>query len=160
MRFRHEQRYDAPPAEVHAMLADPVFREKVCQAQHATTVAVSIQAEGTTMVVLVDQTRPSDGIPAFAKKIVGEEIRIVQSEDWSDASHAALTVTIPGKPGELRGTVAIAGDGLGTVHRIDGDLKVAVPLLGGRLEALVAELLSDALVAERRVGSAWLAGSR
>ena len=160
MRFRHQQRYDAPPAEVHAMLADPVFREKVCRAQKATTATVSIEPAGAGMSVLVDQTRPSEGIPGFARKIVGDTIRIVQSEDWSSGTAAALEVRIPGKPGELIGTIAVAEDGTGTVETIDGDLKVSVPLLGAKLESLISGLLAEALVAEQKVGRAWLRGDR
>ena len=32
MKFSHQMTYDAPPADVAAMLADPAFREKVCVA--------------------------------------------------------------------------------------------------------------------------------
>jgi hypothetical protein len=28
MKMRHETRYDASPADVHAMLSDPAFRQK------------------------------------------------------------------------------------------------------------------------------------
>ena len=35
------------------------------------------------MTVLVDQTQPANGIPSFAKKFVGDEIQIVQREEWS-----------------------------------------------------------------------------
>ncbi len=113
MRFRHQQKYDASPAEVHAMLSDPSFRQKVCRAQQARTATVEIEPTGVAMSVVVDQTRPSDGIPSFARKIVGDEIRIVQREDWSDASRAALDVSIPGKPGHLKGTITVTGHGVG-----------------------------------------------
>ena len=36
MKFSHRMTYDAAPADVLAMLADPAFREKVCVAMHAT----------------------------------------------------------------------------------------------------------------------------
>lgn len=160
MRFRHQQRYDAPPAEVHAMLAERAFRDKVCRAQQAHTATVSIERDGPGMSVVVDQARPSDGIPAFARKFVGDEIRIVQREDWSGPTHAALEVRIPGKPGELDGTVTLTGDGSGTVHSIDGELKVAIPMFGGKLEALISGLLAEALDVEQTVGRAWLRGER
>lgn len=160
MRFLHEQRYDAPPADVHAMLSDPTFREKVCLAQRATNATVSIEWDGQAMLVLVDQTRTSEGIPGFARKIVGDEIRIVQREDWSSSSQAALDVSIPGKPGQLTGTILVSGKGTGTSQIIEGDLKVSVPLLGGRLESLVSELLTNALEAELDVGRDWLRGDR
>jgi uncharacterized protein YndB with AHSA1/START domain len=160
MRFSHQLRYDAPPDTVHAMLADPEFREKVCAAQHATTSTVEIRPDGDGMSVQVDQRRPSDGLPGFARKIVGDDIQILQKEDWSGSTHAVLAVTIPGKPGELEGTIRLAGDGIASTQTIEGDLKVGVPLIGAKLEALIADLLTQALRAEERVGRAWLGGER
>lgn len=142
------------------MLADRAFREKVCRAQKATTATVSIEPNGDRMSVVVDQTRPSRGIPSFAKKIVGDEIQIVQSEDWSSSSDAALQVSIPGRPGELKGTIAVSGDASGTVETIDGDLLVSIPLLSARLEGLISKLLTEALEAEQEAGRAWLRGDR
>ena len=156
MRFHHQLRYDAPPAAVRAMLADPDFREKVCQAQDAAVTEVRVEPDGESMHVVVDQSRPSDDIPGFARKLVGDEIRIVQDERWSDATSADLHVTIPGKPGELRGSVTLAPDGSGTVETIQGELKVDVPLIGAKLESLIAELLTVACDAEHEVGRTWL----
>ena len=33
MKLRHEITYDAAPADVYAMLADPAFREAACAAR-------------------------------------------------------------------------------------------------------------------------------
>jgi hypothetical protein len=153
VRFHHEIRYAAPLADVFAMLADPAFRERVCRAQLAHDTDVRIDRDGARMVVVVDQRRPSDGIPGFARSIVGDEIRIVQREEWSDQEHADLSVTIPGKPGALVGSVRLAEAGGTTVETVEGDLAVRVPLLGAKLEKLIAELLVEALEAEQEVGT-------
>ncbi|HET8716212.1 MAG TPA: DUF2505 domain-containing protein [Nocardioidaceae bacterium] len=153
MRFRHEIRYAAPLEDVSAMLADRAFREQVCRAQLAHDTDVRIDRDGASMVVVVDQRRPSDGIPGFARSIVGDEIRIVQREQWTDQQHADLSVTIPGKPGALVGSVRLAETGGTTVETVEGDLAVRVPLLGTKLEKLIADLLVEALEAEQEVGA-------
>ena len=160
MKFSHQLTYDAAPTDVHAMLADPTFREKVCAAMHAVRHDVSIDPSGEGMKVVVDQTQPADGIPSFAMKIVGDEIRIVQREIWSNASGSSLVVEIPGKPGDLKGEIALAADGEGTVETVTGDIKVKIPMVGGKLEGLIGDLLKSALKTEQRVGRAWLAGDR
>ena len=160
MKFSHQMTYDAPPADVHAMLADPAFREKVCVAMRSKRHDVDITGSGPGMAVVVDQTQPADGIPSFAKRIVGDEIQIVQRESWTDASSAALVVEIPGKPGDFKGRIDVAGDGDGTVETVDGEIKVKIPMLGAKLEALIGDLLKKALQSEQRVGRAWLAGDR
>lgn len=160
MKFSHQMTYDATPAEVHAMLADPAFREKVCVA--ARTVAHDVKIDGTSdaMTVTVDQTQPAQGIPSFAKKFVGDEIHIVQKESWTGATSASLAVEIPGKPGDFKGAIDLAGDTDGTVETVAGDIKVKIPMIGGKLEGLIADLLRSALKSEQRVGRAWLAGDR
>jgi len=157
MRFEHTLRYDAPPHAVFAMLGDAVFREQVCEAQHTTEATATVDGVDDTMTVTVDQRRPADGIPSFAKKFVGDSIHIRQHEEWSSATDAKLEVSIPGKPGHLKGTITLRPVGDGTVETVSGEIRVHIPIVGGKIEGLIGELLEHALVAEERVGTAWLA---
>jgi uncharacterized protein YndB with AHSA1/START domain len=160
MRFTHEMEYDAPIADVQAMLADPDFRERVCEAANTVRHEVTITPNGAGMSVAVDQVQPADGIPSFAKKIVGDEIEVLQREEWSDPAAATLEVSIPGKPGHLKGTITLTEDGERTLEVVDAEVKVHIPMLGGKLEKLIADLLASALRSEHKVGRAWLAGDR
>ena len=157
MKFEHTLRYAATPDQVFAMLGEATFRERVCEAQHATECTAVVDGYDDTMTVKVDQKRPSEGIPSFAKKFVGDTIHILQEEEWTSATDARLDVSIPGKPGHLKGTITLRPDGDGTVETVAGELKVAIPLVGGKIEVLVAEMLEHALQAEQRIGTAWLA---
>lgn len=157
MRFEHEMRYDATPEQVFAMLGEAVFREEVCEAQHATECTATVDGVDDTMSVVVDQKRPSEGIPSFAKKFVGDTIHILQREEWSSPTLATLDVSIPGKPGHMKGTITLRADGDGTVETVAGDVKVSIPLVGSKIEGLVAEILEHALLTEQRLGKAWLA---
>jgi hypothetical protein len=109
------------------------------------------------MTVSIDQVQAAEGIPSFARKFVGDEINIVQKEAWSSPTAAAVNVEIPGKPGEIRGTVSITEDEAGTTENVRMDVKVGIPLVGGKIEVLIAELLTKALRAENHVGRQWLA---
>jgi len=160
MKFSHDLAYDAAPEAVAAMLADPAFREQVCAALHVLHHEVSVDGAGAGMSVVVDQTQPAKGIPSFAKRFVGDEIRIVQRERWTDATNAALDIEVPGKPGTMAGGIRLEAVSAGTVERVTGDIRVKVPLVGGRIEELVGDILRSALETEQRVGRAWLAGSR
>jgi Protein of unknown function (DUF2505) len=157
VRFEHTLRYDAPPKAVFGMLGEAVFREQVCEAQHTTEATATVDGMDDTMTVTVDQHRPAEGIPSFARKFVGESIHIRQHEEWHSATDAALEVSVPGKPGHLKGTITLRPDGDGTVETVAGEIRVHVPLVGGKLEAMIAELLKHALRAEQKVGTAWLA---
>ncbi len=139
------------------MLADRTFREKVCEAMDSTRYDVSVDGAGEGMKVVVDQTQKAAGLPSFATKFIGNAIQIVQRESWSSTTAASLELEIPGKPGALDGGIRLAVDGAGTVETVSGDLRVKIPVVGGKLEGLVADLLRSALRAEEKVGRAWLA---
>ena len=158
MNFRHELSYNAPPDEVFAMLADPAFREAVTTAQDVVSAGVSLTREGDGFSLAVDQVQRTEGLPSFAKKFVGDEIRIVQRETWRDTTKADLDIEIPGKPGTMQGAITLAGDTVHTVETVTGDIRVKLPLVGGRIEEMVGDIFRAALRAEQRVGVAWLAG--
>ena len=160
MRFEYSLRYDASPDDVFAMLGEATFREQVCEAQHATECTATVDGVDGTMSVAVDQRRPSEGIPSFAKKFVGDSIHILQREEWSSPTQAALDVTIPGKPGHMKGTITLRPDGDGTVESVSGEIKVSIPLVGSKIEVLIGELFEHALAAEQRIGTGWLARRR
>lgn len=158
MKFNHEIRYSAAADDVYAMLGEQAFREQVCEATGTLQHTVQITPSEEGMNVLIDQTLPADGIPTFATKIVGDKIQVVQKETWTSPTRAALEVTIPGKPGHLRGMITLAENGGTTVETVSGDIKVSIPLVGGKLEALIGDLLASALRTEGKVGTNWLAG--
>lgn len=160
-KLRHDMRYDgATPEQVYEMLGTPEFREQVCEYQRFPRRSVTITPSGAGMNVKVDQHRPADEVPSFARKLVGDEINIVQEEQWSSPTAAQLQVTIPGKPGEMRGSVALSGDADGTTEHVEVEITVHIPLIGGKIEGFISDMLLRALKAENKVGRRWLAGER
>ncbi len=150
--------YEASQADVDSMLMDTAFREQVCDAQRAVRRTVTITEEDAGVVVLIDQLQAAEGIPGFAKKFVGDEINLVQTESWYDAENARVEVVIPGKPVQMAGTVNLSeSDGVTTQH-VEMTIKVNIPLVGGKIESLVADLLRSALKAESVVGRTYLSG--
>ncbi len=158
MKFSHEIRYAAGADDVYAMLGEQSFREQVCEASGALEHTVQVTPSAAGMDAVVDRTMPAEGLPSFATKFVGDRIEVVQKETWTSPTEATLEVSIPGKPGHLRGTVTLTESGGETVETVAGELKVSIPLVGGKLESLIAGLLRDALRAEERVGRSWLNG--
>ena len=157
-KLTYDLTYDAPLTQVGEMLMDPAFRERVCDAQGATRRSATVGPEGGGMKVVVDQVQGADGIPGFARKFVGEEINLVQTEQWWDMEGGTVEVVIPGKPGQMRGTITLREAAGTTTETVAMEIKVAIPLVGGKIEALIADLLRKALRAENAVGREHLAG--
>jgi len=148
--------YDAPLATVSSMLADPAFRERVCDAQHATSRTVTVT--GVPGQVDVSMVQPTQGVPGFAKKMVGSEVRINRHEDWTSPSAATLTIDAGVGSARIAGTLSLAERDGRTAASVRLDIDVKVPLVGGKIESLVADLMTQAFDKEQSVGRAYLAG--
>ena len=121
---------------------------------------VSVEERADGRVVTVDQVQPTDGVPSFAKKFAGETTHAVQTETWTSPTRADLSVQTPGRPTEISGTLTLEESGGSTTKTFTGEVKVKVPLIGGKLEALMADLVAQGMDTERDTGVAWLAGQR
>ena len=161
MRFERVHEYPAPAADVLTMLLDPAFREAVCASQEAEDHSVSVSSGEPPATVEVRQKQDTSGVPGAARKVVGDSVETIQREEWQSAERAKFEVTIPGKPGHLRGHIDLVDNGDGTsTERFDAEVKVNIPLVGGKLEQLIGKVLGSALRRERETGLRWLAGDR
>lgn len=151
-----ELTYDAPVADVAAMLADPAFREQVCDAQRVVRRTVTVTETGAGREIVIEQAQPASSVPSFAKKLVGEEITIVQRETWTSDTAATTELTIPGKPGQATGSITLRSESDRTVETVRMEIGVKIPLVGGKIEDLIHDLLQKALRVENRVGQAYL----
>lgn len=157
-RLTYDLTYEAALTEVGEMLMDPAFREQVCDAQGALRRTVTIGPDGGGMKVVIDSVQAADGIPGFARKFVGDEIQLVQTEKWTDMENGLVDVVIPGRPGSMSGTMTLREAGGTTTETVDMEIRVSIPLVGGKIESLIADLLRKALKAENAVGRRRLAG--
>ncbi len=145
-------------AAVATMLADPEFRAAVAAYQHALRSDLTVTPTATGRKIRFEYAHGTERIPGFARKLVGDEIPVVQEENWASDERADVVVTIPGKPGEMKGTLALAQRGDDVVETVDLSVKVGMPLVGGKIEELIAGLLTKGFRAENKVGQKWLTG--
>jgi hypothetical protein len=65
-------------------------------------------------------------------------------------------MTVLGQPVTLRGTLNLTPGGRGTKVDLTGELKVAIPLLGRKLEQSSAPAVLAGFRTQQRVGDRWL----
>jgi len=160
MRFTHTNTYPAGATEVLSMLTTHEFRERVCAAQRALAHSVELHGSGVGSQVRITRTQSLQGAPAVATKIAGDSVQLVQTEHWTRPDGAAFALEIPGKPGSLHGGIELRDLGGTTEAVFSGELKVSIPLVGAKLEQLIASILTAALSREGEVGRRWLAEHR
>ena len=154
MKFQHANTYAAPIDRVRDMLNNPEFREQV-----ATRVgALSCSAAYGNGKLVVREEQPVQGVPAFAKKFAGGATTVIHTEIWDEAgTSATITLDTPGKPIKQVGRITLSEANGTTTHAYDLEVTASVPLVGGKLEKLVADLTTAGLVTEGQVGAEWLA---
>lgn len=147
--------------DVVGLALDPQFRVAVCRATGAISQQVSVEerADGW-VVVTADRTMPAD-VPDFVRKLVGETIRLVQEETWLPADGsgrrtARLELRIVGQPATMTGSILVSAGADGARELVTGDLRVAIPFIGRKLETEVAKGILAAARKEQETGREWL----
>src|SRR5699024_4746940 len=85
-------------------------------------------------------------------------VRREQHFEAADAGyHGHATVTVEGIPGKITARTGITPEGEGTVQRTTGEATVRIPLVGGKLESVIAEQVTKLLRKEAEFVTRWLA---
>mgnify|MGYP002734313992 CR=1 FL=1 len=155
-RLNVDLRYPgATVQQVHTMLMTPGYWQAVARTQkHLISAEVTV-TDGT---VVVEQRQDAGRIPSVAKKLVGDDLHIIQTERWG-ATQAEIDVAIPGKPGKITGTAALREADGGVVHNVDLRIEVSIPLIGSKIAKLIAEKLEELLADQQQVARRWLEGA-
>ena len=146
--------FAADPAAVFAMMIDQKYQEEVCVASDSTSYDVTVSGDRTS----TSRTLPA---PESAARFTGPHLTIKEDTAWGgaggDGSRTAdLTMTVVGQPVTLKGQLRLAPGGRGTVIELDGELKVAIPLLGKKLEQSSAPAVMAGFRTQQAVGDSWL----
>jgi hypothetical protein len=149
--------FAAPPAEVYAMMTDQRYLEEVCVASDSTSYHVS--AAGSTT-----QTSRTLPAPESAARFTGPQLTVNDQIVWGDPSSdgsrsGTVTMTVLGQPVTFKGGIRLSPGGRGSVVDVRGDLKVAIPLLGRKLEEAAAPAVMAGYRTQQEVGDRWLAHS-
>jgi hypothetical protein len=160
MELKLSASYDATPEEVFAIVTDATFREQACEKTKALSYDVQVSESGGDTIVRVSREMAATDIPDMARKFVGQTLTVVQTETWhpaaADGSRAADVVgEIANTPVTLKGTASISAGGAQTVQTIDLDVKVAVPLIGKKMEPFVVDAVRSGLQKEHDLGREW-----
>ena len=164
MELKMSASYDATPEEVFAIVTDATFREQACEKTKALSYDVKVSTTGDDTVVRVERKMPSNDVPDIARKFVGETLTVVQTETWHAAKpdgsrDADVSGEIVNTPVTLKGTASITGGGGQAVQAIDLDVKVAVPLIGKKMEPFVVDAIRSGLQKEHELGREWHNGT-
>lgn len=161
MRITHY--FDADVETVFRLMSDPGFLERKYDACGATDIKVESVDDREGAPHIVTRRKVTVDLPGFAKKVLQPTNSVVQTDDWSQPTPdgkrvCAYTVEVQGVPSRIDGTVTLSDDGGRTKQFVEAQVKISVPLLGGKLEKFGVESGEKQLKDEADFTTGQLAG--
>ena len=148
MHIQTQHHYQASPAAVRAMLANPAFWESLADGCKGTATDNGVQ---------VALSVPA---PAQARRITGDTINADLEASWKpegDGYAGPIILKAQGLPASFAGTTTISPDGDGSTVDYAGELSIRLPLVGPSLEKQAEPYLMRVINAQEAKGAEWLA---
>lgn len=142
MRYQDTIRYPLPRAGLMPFFTDPDFfvRKYVQQGASNVKVLAAGTRDGRFSITVSRDVPVQVPIPSFARALVPAHITLVQTDSWDLAALTGrLEIEFKGMPVRLACDMVLADTPAGAVETLSFDIRVNVPLLGGKLEALLAQ---------------------
>jgi len=141
VQFNDKHTFDKPAATVIKMFSDRAYFERKYQELGYRNVEVlEHSVDARKFRIKVRYTAPNSApLPDFAKKFLGETNTVVQSDTWDlEKKTGRLEAEIKGVPVKVSADMKLADEGAGSANTLKWNLSCGIPLIGGKLEQVVA----------------------
>jgi len=173
--FEVRQQFDASAAQVRAMMVDPEYiamrarRTGAAQVEVTVELASELEPAGSPVdrqpacTLRITRVLPTDQAPGFARSLLGDSITVAETQVWPAVVDGTANATMEAQFGSLlrlTASIALSDAAHGSIALTQATCKAAVPLVGGKVESLVQEQVSEYLAYEERIAQDWLSGQR
>lgn len=160
MKITKSYDYPADVEQVFALISSKEFREECCEYQGSPEYSVDISDDNGTTVIRIERKERNE-LPDFVKKLTGEFVKVIQVEKWAPADgsgvrKAQVFVDIVGQPAQMKGTSTLREVNGTSVMDLEGDVKVAIPLIGRKIEPEIVKAITASLDKDVELGATKL----
>ena len=154
-------------AEVQAAFSEKVYwlARLVAYGGDSMTLDSLVVDPGGTVVVRTTQDLRQDMLPAGIARMLPGDTKIMRTETWrpvsdqtSGQAHGDFIICARGVPSSGAGTMVLEPSEIGSRLRVRGTLEVRIPVVAGRLEHYVADLIAKEVPQMQQFTAAWIAG--
>jgi hypothetical protein len=143
--------FDYPDAltDLAALLQDPIYLRYRSESAGERNVDVRVEPEAGGVRITVSREKDVD-VPAFARMLVGSKNRAIESTLWrseGDNFSAEYSIEVPGLPVKTEGRSSFAPSASGCRYTSTFQVTARIPLIGGKIEALVGDGLVQQMLA-------------
>ena len=161
MRFTIEQRFNHDADAVQDTLADPGFIGQMAELPKLGRPELLVREQrGTQLTLHVRYAFVGELSGAVRRVVDPARLTWVEESTVDLASHTASFRIVPDHYASMlrcAGTSELVATGSGSVRTTEGDLRVSVPLVGGRVERAIVSGLEEHAAAEAELVDSWLA---
>jgi len=149
-------RYTHPAAAVRAAVADEQYwKDRIAAVGGPNARLESVSVEGDQVRVEMVQAIAAELLPSAITAVRPGDLVMPRTENWTGTA-ATFEARVEGAPAEVRGTITLSDIDAGSTAVIEGSIEVKVPLFGGKIEAAIAERLTELLAEETEFTNAWI----
>lgn len=134
---------------------------KAAALKDESTVVTRDVAAGDAVTLVVSRKLP-DGIPGFLQKFLPADGRVTQTDTWAAATDGVRTGTwtaaTPGSPVKVWGTMRLEPAAAGCSYVVAGEIKAAIPLIGGKAEDIAVSMTKKLTASEAAVLRSLVSG--
>jgi len=128
---------------------------------HSEVTSFASTSDGTDIVFT--HLVPRSHLPPVARNLVPVDLVITRSQHFDPFEHrhnratGEFRATVTAGPGHFSGRYLLSETDDGSQLRLSSVCKVRVPLIGGKLEALILDGMADLFTAEEEFAADWIA---
>ncbi|MEC7983988.1 MAG: DUF2505 domain-containing protein [Myxococcota bacterium] len=147
MKFSHQHVIPGNPTDVWNLTADPQFTKESYAKANATHELIRTEQKNGKIVNRIRVTVNAPKLPSFVAKITGSPYLSYEQIETIDAQKRTndWVILIPKleKKVKASGRFTIAEHGSQSKRLIEGEVKVLIPLIGGKIEKHISKQLEE-----------------
>jgi hypothetical protein len=152
VKFGFEQRWEATPDDVLEVYIDPDFWSSMDGlSKTAPPSVLGVERSADTVLVRLRYQLSVD-LPSQASRFIDpDDVAWVEETTWQLTKRTATVRFLPEQAaGLLRAsaTASLQADGVDTTREVRGELKVRIPLVGGKVEHAIVDGIGTTLEEE------------
>lgn len=160
MEFEVEHRFDRPVETVLRMFTDRSYFERKAPSTGSLDLRVLREERDDQRFEIEMSFRSSADVqvPDFARKFMpGQHVRVVEVDSWHIGHRLGrIRIDLGGLPVKVGAEMKLEPTAAGAVNRLKWTVAVSVPLIGGKLERVIAEDLRGKMERDLQASRALL----
>jgi len=160
-RIEHRAEYaQSVSAVFSAETSEEALHARLAEIGGKNSTLLSHSSDDSSVRYSLRQGIEAEKLPQIVRKLQPGDLYVDREHTFTrrgEGYTGTARATVSGMPGEITARTEIRPAGAGTVVETTGEVKIRIPLVGGKLESFVAGELSKLLAREARFSREWLA---